>query len=134
MSETELVLAANRLFYQAFNGGDPAGIEALLARRDDVTCVHPGWPALRTRQSVLESWQAILASRSPPKVTCGAEKVTLNGETAVVLCEEHVSGVTLVATNIFVLDQGEWRLLHHQATPINPNMGSRPADRPPVLH
>lgn len=134
MSETERVLAANRRFYQAFNSGDAARLEALLAGREDVACVHPGWPALRSRREVVESWRAILCSRNAPQVSCGAEQVLLNGETAVVLCEESIGGVTLVATNVFVRDQGEWRLLHHQATPINPAMGTRPTERPPVLH
>ncbi|QJE73237.1 nuclear transport factor 2 family protein [Aerophototrophica crusticola] len=134
MSETDLVLAANRRFYQAFNNGDADRLVALLADRDDVACVHPGWPALLNRAEVVASWRSILRSRMTPQVSCTGEHVILNGETAVVLCQETINGVALAATNIYVRVGGDWRLLHHQATPVNPGMDNRPAERPPVLH
>jgi hypothetical protein len=35
-----------------------------------------------------------------------------------VLCVETVGEATLVATNLFKRVEGEWRLVHHQASPI----------------
>jgi hypothetical protein len=37
---------------------------------------------------------------------------------ALVTCEEELDGSSLAASNLFVLENGLWRLVHHQATPI----------------
>ena len=39
----------------------------------------------------------------------------LYGDTALVLCEEELDGGTLVASNLFVREDGAWRIAHHQA-------------------
>jgi hypothetical protein len=38
---------------------------------------------------------------------------------ALVTCEEELDGGSLAASNLFVLENGLWRLVHHQATPIH---------------
>ena len=40
------------------------------------------------------------------------------GAVAVVICRELVSGSPLVATNVFVREEGEWRMSHHHAGPV----------------
>ncbi len=44
-----------------------------------------------------------------------------------VTCEEELDAGSLAATNMFVKEQGEWRLVHHQASPIL----SRRVEAPP---
>jgi SnoaL-like protein len=41
--------------------------------------------------------------------------VLLYGDAALVLCEEELDGGTLVASNVFVREDGAWRIAHHQA-------------------
>jgi hypothetical protein len=61
----------------------------------------------------MESWRAILAD--PPAITHAAAACHLLGEAAVVTCTERVDDTVLAATNLFVREDGTWRMVHHQA-------------------
>jgi ketosteroid isomerase-like protein len=125
MTDNDAVLAANLEFYRAFGARDVKAMDAIWARRVPVACVHPGWPALSDRQAVMESWQGILANPEAPRIVCYDEQVLLYGDTALVVCEEELASGTLVASNLFVREDGEWRIAHHQASQLV-------ARRPPV--
>ncbi len=112
------VLDANDAFYRAFARRDVDAMEALWARRAPVACVHPGWDALRGREEVMESWRAILRGAGSPEIGCSHASAQVLGEIALVICHEHVPGGPLVATNVFVREDGGWRLVHHQASPL----------------
>jgi ketosteroid isomerase-like protein len=131
MSETEAdaLLAANLDFYRAFATRDMASMERVWARETPVLCLHPGWTLLRGRDAVLESWRQILTNPEAPHVTCHEDQAFLFGEVGIVICEEEIDGGVLVceeelaggslaATNMFVKEQGLWRLVHHQASLI----------------
>jgi ketosteroid isomerase-like protein len=118
MADSDAVLAANLEFYRAFTARDLKAMEALWARRAPVACLHPGWTALFDRAAIMRSWEGILANPQAPKITCFDERVLLYGEVALVLCEEELEGGTLAASNLFVREDGRWRLAHHQAGQI----------------
>jgi len=120
------ILAANQAFYDAFARADLATIEELWASLFPVACIHPGWDALHGREDVLESFRAILGSGGAPRVTCVDPTVMLLGETAFVVCHEAIDDTHLVATNVFVREDGRWKLVHHQAGPMSER---RPATR-----
>ena len=40
------------------------------------------------------------------------------GNVAYVLCRELVVGSPLAATNVFALEDGEWRMIHHHSSPV----------------
>ncbi len=128
MTDSDAVLAANLEFYRAFTTRDLAAMDALWARAAPVACIHPGWPALAERDAVMQSWHGILANPDAPRVTCYDERVFLYGDTALVVCEEELDGGTLVASNFFVREDGEWRIAHHQASQL---VARRPQGRPP---
>jgi ketosteroid isomerase-like protein len=111
------ILAANEAFYDAFRRDDPAAMNELWARRAPVACIHPGWHALFGRDRVMASWQAIMENGSPP-VRCVSPRVLQLGDTALVICEEHVGAGRLVATNAFIREDGQWRMVHHHAGPV----------------
>ena len=115
MTDSDAVLAANLEFYRAFTTRDLAAMDAIWARQAPVACVHPGWPALADRDSVMESWHNILANPNAPRIACYDERVLLYGDTALIVCEEELDGGTLIASNFFVREDGAWRLAHHQA-------------------
>jgi hypothetical protein len=115
MTDSDAVLAANLEFYRAFAGRDLPAMEALWARQAPVACIHPGWPALSDRDAVMESWHGILSNPEAPCVICYDERVLLYGDAALVVCEEELAGGTLVASNLFVREDGAWRIAHHQA-------------------
>ena len=125
MTDSDAVLAANLEFYRAFTARDLPAMEALWARRSPVACIHPGWPALAEREAVMASWHNILASPEAPKIACYEEQVLLYGDAALVVCEEELDGGTLIASNLFVREDGLWKIAHHQA-------GQLLARRPPA--
>ena len=114
----DAVLAAQSAFYAAFNGRDLKGMEALWARHTPVSCVHPGWNLLSGREAVLESWQAILQNPSQPRVVDAAERTQVLGEVALVVGRELVAGSPIAATNVFVREEGAWKILHHHASAV----------------
>ena len=118
MIDQDAVLAANLEFYRAFAARDLTGMDALWARRAPVACVHPGWTALRDRDSIIESWAGILSNPDAPRIACYDEQAFLYGDVALVLCEEELEGGTLVASNFFIREDGVWRIAHHQAGQI----------------
>jgi len=123
VTESE-VLARNVAFYDAFNARDMSAMDAMWAERAPVACLHPGSTALHGRSQVIRSWRSILASDGAPKVSVEGSRVVMLGETAMVLCYERVvdpetgSGAVLAATNVFVRESNEWRLVHHHSSAI----------------
>src|SRR5260370_42603991 len=128
MTDSDAVLAANLEFYRAFTARDLAAMDALWARRGPVACLHQGWSALKDRDQIIESWGGILSNPDAPRIACFDEQVFLYGDVALVLCEEELDGGTLAASNLFVREDGVWRIAHHQAGQIVRRQAER---RPP---
>jgi len=114
------VLRANATFYRAFTRGDFPVMSALWAQHAPVTCFHPGSTLIRGRQNVLSAWRQIIAEPAPFEMRCDHATVQLYGSTALVTCYEGngEQAAHLAATNVFVLESGEWRMVHHQAGPL----------------
>jgi ketosteroid isomerase-like protein len=129
MTDQDAVLAANLEFYRAFSDRDLTAMDRLWARIAPVACLHPGWAALTDRRAVMASWAAILTNPESPRIACFDERVFLYGDTALVLCEEELAGGSLAASNLFVREDGTWRMVHHQAGQIvrGPGEGLRPS-------
>jgi ketosteroid isomerase-like protein len=119
------VLAANRAFYDAFAGRNPDAMAQVWAREHNIVCIHPGRGALRGREAVMGSWRAILDSREPPDVQFSDAAAVIFGDSAFVTCMEHIGGTRLAATNVFALERGAWRMVHHHAGPMAPGGESR---------
>jgi ketosteroid isomerase-like protein len=134
MNDEDAVLAANLEFYRAFAARDLIAIEAIWARRAPVACLHPGWSALKDREAIIESWESILGNADAPRIACYDEKVYLYGDVALVLCEEELAGGSLAASNLFIREDGVWRLAHHHAGQIVRRQGERRRRPPPRLN
>jgi ketosteroid isomerase-like protein len=118
-SDNEAILAANEEFYACFNRKEGDAMDAAWSQREDVSCIHPGWNVLLGREAVVDSWRAILANPNQPRIVVGGAEVTLAGDCGVVICRELVAGSPLAATNVFVREDGGWKLLHHQSGPVS---------------
>jgi ketosteroid isomerase-like protein len=127
--DEEQLLLANMAFYAALAGGDLAAMHAVWARRVPVACVHPGWQPIRGREAVMASWEAIFEGGRAPAVRCEGEQAHLLGSTAFVTCFERIGAELLAATNLFVLEDGAWRLVHHHAGPVAPRPQAPPQAR-----
>ncbi len=121
LGDQETVLSANEAFYDAFAAADMQAMEAIWAQEADISCLHPGWPRLTGRDEVINSWRGILENPNRPEIECVDATVSIYGDTAIVLCYEVLANGHLLATNIFVREEGAWRMVHHHAGgPVNP--------------
>jgi hypothetical protein len=111
------VLEVNLSFYEAFAAQDLGAMDALWSRTQPCSCVHPGWQPIFGRDQVMASWRAVLGADSPP-IRCEEPQATVVGEMAFVLCVERIAVAQLCATNLFVLEDGLWRMVHHHAGPF----------------
>ncbi|MGC0388813.1 hypothetical protein ABIF91_001167 [Bradyrhizobium sp. USDA 241] len=64
MANDSKVIAANAAFYAAFSTGDFDEMQRMWADDDAISCIHPGWPAIIGRATVIGSWRDILQTRS----------------------------------------------------------------------
>ncbi len=120
MSEQVTVLFANEAFYVAFASRDYPAMEALWSERERISCIHPGWNALAGRDVVMQTWRTILANSESPQIGCQNAVCHVLGDTAYVVCYEAINGSFLVATNVFIREGGNWKMVHHQAGPTPP--------------
>jgi ketosteroid isomerase-like protein len=123
MSEHDVksaVLRANERFYQAFTRGDFTTMRDVWAEHAELTCLHPGSSLLHGQREVLGAWQQILTAPAPVALRCHDPQVQVHGDVAIVTCYEGNAGQAphLAATNIFLLENERWRMVHHQAGPL----------------
>ena len=117
MSQHAAILFANDAFYMAFQGRDMDAMSDAWSERENITCIHPGWQPLNGRGEVMASWHAILSNADNPAIECRHAVAHTAGDVAYVLCYEAMPQGLLVATNIFVHENGIWRIIHHQSGP-----------------
>lgn len=106
---------ANDAFYLAFNHRDIAEMERLWAETAPVVCIHPGWQPLTDRAEIIDSWQRIFENQGDQQIICHPFKTLLQGDVYSVLCYEQLGQSWFIATNNFLVESGEVRLIHHQA-------------------
>jgi ketosteroid isomerase-like protein len=116
-ADERAVLAANEAFYRAFAARDVEAMEALWARRVPAACIHPGWQVLNGREAVMASWRGILGG-VPLAIRCADAVARVAGTAAFVVCTERLDAGELVATNVFVQEDGDWKIAHHHAGPV----------------
>ncbi len=124
MSDEDDVAAANQAFYDAHEARDLRAMAALWTDDDDVVCTHPGWPILRGRDVVLESWRRIFGGPGRNQFIVTNEVVTVAGVVAWISCDENLvdggATGTVAATNVFRQVDGRWRMVVHHGSPVMP--------------
>ena len=117
ISLTDEALFANDTFYLAFAEKDVAAMSRLWAKHHPTICIHPGWPAIHSREKIVRSWERILTNPDQPGIDFYNPVAHEAGNVVLVTCYEELPGGVCIATNGFVVEEGELRLFHHQATP-----------------
>jgi ketosteroid isomerase-like protein len=97
---------------------DMAAMEAVWSKAEDIAVIHPGWGRLVGREAVMQSWQNMFGAGGVPQFLQILDATAIiNAGAAFVICTEDLGAASLIATNIFVAEDGEWRLVHHQSGP-----------------
>ena len=117
------VLEANAAFYAAFEARDLDAMSDLWVHDDEVTCVHPGWVALRGWGAVASSWAALFDGPQRLQFIVTDARAVVSGDVAWVSCDENLlggdGGATVVALNLFRRHgAGAWRMVAHHGSPV----------------
>lgn len=111
-------------FYQAFENADLDAMMAVWSETADIACIHPTGPVLSGVEAVRESWRHIFSGGGGVSLTVSVIQAQEDDTLAVHLVEERLTvtaGRTqearVIATNIFRLEYGSWRLVLHHSSP-----------------
>lgn len=115
-AEEQELLTANLAFYRAFQTMDYEVMDELWARRVPVASVHPLGALVRGREEVMDAWRQILGNPEQPLVLSGDARAVVVGSFGYVTCREIAGGTPLVSTNLYVREDGEWRIAHHHSS------------------
>ena len=115
----------NASFYRAVEDLDLAAMDRLWLHEAWVRCIHPGWDLLVGWDLVRQSWEQIFSGTRWIRVTPTSVDVRVLGEVGVVGCAENITatsdgdvGVAVAqATNLFLMTEDGWRLVHHHSSP-----------------
>ena len=135
VSVEDEVRAANSAFYSAFERGDLDAMGEVWDRTGRARVTHPGWPTLYGWAKVLGSWEAIFANTQYIQFVLTEEQVLVLDGVAIVTLDENIlqaagasgeagvdsdalSGARVAATNVFVHDGRQWRMVHHHGSPV----------------
>lgn len=131
-SDREAVLAANAMFYRAFEVRDIELMGQLWANGPHVRCIHPGSEPLCGWDEVIGSWEVIFDGLESLRFELADLTVRVGGDLAWVELSEMLQAEAdgkpafghVLATNLFERgSDGRWRMIHHHASP----MVARPA-------
>jgi ketosteroid isomerase-like protein len=130
----EAVLAANQRFYAAFEARDVDAMAEVWERSSRASVTHPGWPTLHGWAKVIASWDAIFRGTPYIQFFLTDARAVVVGEAAWVVLDENIlqshggeapseavdpaSASTVAATNVFVHDGDDWRLVNHHGSPV----------------
>src|SRR5690349_15162631 len=131
-TDADNVIAANAAYYKALSARDLAAMAEIWTCANDNILIAPpadpvthiGWDAIK------RNWERYWALFDQFKVSMGTPTVNVNGPVAWVHGIEtsqrrtksgKASSSSNYGTNIFVKDDGRWRMVFHQAALIEPH-------------
>lgn len=129
--EAREVELRNRRYYDAFQSLDSAAMARCWWQDELASCVHPGWDIRHGWTAIREGYDMIFAGTQSIRFALGDVRVRVVGALAYVTCIENLvteegagSGDYLgavLATNVFEKRRGDWKLIHHHASPFAPD-------------
>lgn len=131
---------AEAAFYAAFERADADAMMAVWAQDDAVFCVHPGGSRVSGVAAVGAAWRSIFSQGAALRFELAdLQTFTLPTVAVHTLCERiSVRGQggaphLVMATNIYMLTAGGWRIFGHHASPL-PRIPTGTELRPSNLH
>jgi uncharacterized protein (TIGR02246 family) len=114
-------------FYAAFEACDLDAMMRVWAELAPLLCVHPAGPPLTSRDAVRESWRRIFEGSPGMRFSLSELRVTGDEQVSVRFVHENIHHgdgyrqvAVVLATNVFVREDGGWKLSAHHASPGPP--------------
>lgn len=128
LTPKDKLLLQNARFYEAFENADIEALASVWKHSNSVKCIHPGWQLLEGWESIRQSWVSICSSNAAMKISLRNVEAEIHGKLGIVTLVEEITYTTqsairtgaVVATNIFEFIEGNWKMLHHQGSPVIP--------------
>lgn len=122
-SDVAELLAANARFYEAFERASLDEMSDLWEHSERVLCTHPGWSPLRGWGVVAASFYVLFQAGPTTQFVLSGVAGEIDGPVGWVSVEENLLGAQIGGTvstlNLFVRrDDGCWRMVAHQASPV----------------
>lgn len=120
--------AFNRRYYDAFQTLSGDEMAKVWWHDDQCSCVHPGWDIRHGWPMVRSTYEEIFANTKSIRFALGDVCVRVLGDLGYVTCvenlvtEEQESGDFLgavLATNVYERRRGDWKMIHHHASPFS---------------
>lgn len=113
---------AESAFYDAFERGDIDSMMSVWTNDEHAVCIHPGSARLQGHAEIREGWTQIFANESALRFSLTDNYCTQGALLSIHLVRENieVDGVlrgVVLATNVYQLIDGSWRMLLHHASP-----------------
>jgi ketosteroid isomerase-like protein len=115
---------AEQAFYDAFEAADVNAMMDVWAPRDFVECIHPMSDRVQGTDSIAASWREIFSSGFRVRIRRTDIHRTQDALLAIHVLYEYlsISGgkeqmAPVIATNIYQLIAGSWRMVLHHASP-----------------
>ena len=126
MSDAQIILAANKAFYRAFEKKDLDAMSAVWSKGTACLCIHPGREVTKGWEAVKTSWEQIFHATQYLEIDLEIISVEVSGDLAYVVLIENVMQVVgrkrlqaeSMATNIFTKMADKWYLIHHHGSPL----------------
>lgn len=124
---SEALLAANTAFYDAMRDQSHARMMDLwLPSSDDVSVAHPLHGLVVGGAEVASAWAGMFALGKVLSLDVEVVRTEVGRNVGWLLCRQRVQGMRgretvggeRVATNIFHVYKGEWKMAHHSAAPV----------------
>lgn len=124
------ILDATKQFYVALNGvlsGDLDLISAVWSHREDVTNLSSSGGRDNGWNEIFQRYQAMVRMQLGGKIAPQDIVVVADGEMGFSTCTESgetrsaagaMQSYTKRATNVFRLEDGKWKLIHHHTDPV----------------
>lgn len=120
------VLLANEQFYDALRAGSAEDMGQAWLNGDDVSVALVLSGLVVGYDAVIAEWRKLFGMGVPTGVKVEVLGVNVRRNLAWVVCEQVVEGVRAraafgadgVATNFFQKRRGQWRMVHHHASPV----------------
>lgn len=113
---------AEAAFYEAIEQADIKALDEVWSSDENIVCVHPGASRIEGRGAVMDSYVELFADAPILRFSIVDTLYTGNESLAVHLVREEIEldgevVSIMVATNIYHVEKGGWRMLLHHASP-----------------